>query len=143
MSNAVGAAVFVVVVVAACLSPSGTMFKATVRQPDGSYPLEVVLDDYTGKVTGIEAASEEAAGGDSAMVQSDPADVNAVTLTWATGACDDVSIAFRRSDEGYRLDVDADERIGLGCTAQLLIRRLRVRFSEPISANEITASGGR
>jgi len=130
-------------VAAACLAPGGTVFKATVRQPDGSYPLEVVLGDHTGKVIGVESALGEPAGGDLPQTQQDPDDPNAVIITWATGACDDVHMLFQAADTGYRLDVDAHERIGLGCTAQLLFRAMQIRFSEPISPDSIIASGGR
>ena len=121
----------------------GTVFKATVRQPDGSYALEVGLQDYTGLVTAVEATDGEGGDGALPLVAQDPADPNAVSVIWATGACDDVSMAFQKADVGYRLDVDAHERIGLGCTAQLLIRGLRIRFSKPIAADSIAASGGR
>jgi hypothetical protein len=121
------------------------VFKATVHEPDGSYPLEVVLGDETGQVVAVEAALEAVPIEISLLplVEQDPADPNAVLLSWATGACDDVAIALRKSDTGYEINVDAHERIGLGCTAQLLLRSLRIRFAAPISADAITASGGR
>jgi hypothetical protein len=127
----------------ACLPPGGTLFKATVRQPDGSYPLEVVLGDATGRVIAVEPGLGHGNGSGLPLVEPDPDDPNAVIISWATGACDDVAMSFQPSNTGYRLDVDAHERIGLGCTAQLLIRGLRIQFSEPISADSIIASGGR
>jgi hypothetical protein len=139
----VAAYVLLGAVAAACLAPGGTLFKATVTQPDGSYPLEVVLGDHTGKVIAVGSALGDGAGGVLPRTQQDPNNPNAVIVTWATGACDDVHMLFQATDTRYRLDVIAHERIGLGCTAQLLFRALRIRFSEPISPDSITARGGR
>ena len=139
-------AVLLAAIGAGSLPPAGAVFKATVHEPDGSYPLEIVLGDETGQVIAIEAAPEAVSAIEFSLlplVEEDPADPNAVLLSWATGACDDVAIALRKSDTGYEINVDAHERIGLGCTAQLLRRSLRMRFAEPISADEIIASGGR
>ena len=139
--KALAAFVLLVGVVAACAG--GNLYRATVREPDGSYPLDVVLVDHTGRVTAVEAVSADGDNESLPQVQQDSADPNAVIVRWATGACDDVSMSFRQSDAGYRLDVDAHERIGLGCTAQLLFRDLRIRFSAPVSADSIVALGGR
>ena len=144
--RALAGAVLLAAIVAAC-QPGGTVFKATVRQPDGSYPLEVVLGDQTGQVKTVEAAPDVGIDVDVRLalpqVLEDPADPNAILLSWATGACDDVAISFQRSDPGYRIDIDAHDRIGLGCTAQLLFRNLRIGFAEPIPIDQIRASGGR
>ena len=111
-------------------------------QPDGSYAMPVVLGDQTGLVTAIESAPGEG-GGDLPSVQPDPDDPNAVNVTWGTGACDDdTGIALQRSGARFRMDIVVNAGFSLGCTAQLLFRGLRVRFSEAVPADAIDVFGG-
>lgn len=133
------------VLMTACQGPAGTTFGATLIQPDGSYPITVVLGDQIGLVTAIDSASGDWNGGDLPLVEPDPDDANAVILSWGTGACDDdTAVSFQRSGAGYRLDVEVHDGFNLGgCTAQLLIRRLVIRFAEAVPANSIVAFGGR
>jgi hypothetical protein len=133
-----------VVAAAACGTPAGAVFKTTAIQPDGSYPMPVALGDLTGLVVAIESAMGEPAGAfDEPSVRQDPNDAKAVILTFFTGACDDdAAVSFRRSDTGFVLRVDVREGFSLGgCTAQLLIRGLRIRLSEPVTVDSIAALG--
>jgi hypothetical protein len=131
-----------VVMVSACQAPAGTQFRATVVQPDGSYAMPVVLGDQTGLVTAIEAAPGDG-GSERPSVQPDPDDPNAVIVSWGTGACDDdTAVALRRSGAGFRMDIVVHEGLNLGCTAQLLFRGLRVRFSESVPDDAIDVFGG-
>jgi hypothetical protein len=126
----------------ACDKPAGTPFRTTVLQPDGSYPIPVLLGDQTGLVVAIESAVVEDPGG-LPNVRPDPVDPNAVIVVWGTGACDDdVDVSFRRSSPGYRLDIEVHAGFTFGCSAQLLFRALRIRFSEAVPAATIAAHGG-
>lgn len=136
-------ALFVGVFTTACLQPAGTLFRATALQPDGAYPMPVTLGDETGFVVAIESAPGDYGDGDLPHVQSDPEDPNAVIVSWGTGACDDDTAAsFKGAAAGYRLDLDVNEGFPVACSAQLLIRGLRIRFSTPIPADTIGVFGG-
>lgn len=129
-------------VLSACQASLGTEFRATVVQPDGSYAMPVVLSDQTGLVTAIESAPGDGAGA-LPSVQPDPADSNAVIVSWGTGACDDdTGVTLQRSATGFRMDIVVSSGFDLGCTAQLLIRGLRVRLSETVPVDAIEVSGG-
>jgi hypothetical protein len=127
----------------ACQTPAGTVFKANVMQPDASYSMPVALGDQTGLVTAIESATGDGSGSLPA-VQEDPDDPHAVIVSWGTGACDKATgLSFEGFDAGYRLDIQIDEGFNLtGCTAQVVIRGLRVRFSKGIPVDSITVRGG-
>jgi hypothetical protein len=136
------AGVLLALVAAACLPPAGTRFETTVAQPDGSYPMPIVMGDQTGLVTAIEPAT-----GDSSMafnelprVKLDPDDASAVLVTWITGACtDDTAVSLQRFGDGFRLRLDVHEGFG-ACMGMALFRGLRIRFSEPVPADSITAT---
>lgn len=138
-------AILLAVLMTACQPPGGTLFRATVLQPDDSYPIPVVLGDQTGLVIAIESAPGDSAIGDLPLVKPDPDDPNAVIVSWGTGACDDdVAVSFERSGARYRLAMEVHDGFSLGgCTAQLLIRGLRIEFSTAIPADSIAASVGR
>ena len=137
--------ILIALVASACQTPAGTVFKANVTQPDGSYSMPVALGDQTGLVTAIESTSGDWSNGSLPAVQQDPAEPHAVLVSWGTGACDDATgLSFDASDAGYSLVIHIDEGFNLGgCTAQLLIRGLRVRFSKAIPTDSITVLGGR
>src|SRR5262245_6981723 len=108
----------------------------------GSYPMPVVLGDETGLVTAIESASGDGSAG-LPQVKPDPQNPNAVIVSWGTGACDDgTAVSVQRAGAGLRLDLAVHSGFDLGCTAQLLIRGLRIQFSEVVPANSIVAHGG-
>jgi hypothetical protein len=135
-----------VIAAGACLPPAGVIFKATVvQQPDDSYPMAVTLGDQTGLVTAIESADGDTTGSFAELdVRPDPDDAKAVILTFFTGACDDETVvSLQRSDVVFHLRVEVRAGFSLGCTAQLLIRGLRIQFSEPVAAGSIVALGGR
>jgi len=127
----------------ACQTPAGTVFKANVT--DGSHSMPVVLGDQTGLVTAIESTTGDWSNGGLPAVRGDLDDPHAVIVSWGTGACDKASsLSFHDSDAGFRLDIQIDEGFNLtGCTADLLIRGLRVRFSKAIPLTSITVIGGR
>lgn len=127
----------------ACQPPAGTLFRTTVVEPDGSYPMPVVLGDQTGLVVSVEPAPGVNPDSHLPNIQPDPTDPNALILSWGTGACDDESVvSFQRSATGLRLDVEVRNGFSLGgCIGMLLFRGLRIRFSTPIP-DSIEAFGG-
>jgi hypothetical protein len=128
------------IVAAACLPPAGTLFKTTVVQPDGSYPLPVALGDQTGLVTAIEPIVADGSGSFELAVKADPDNANALILTWIGGACDDdVAIALARSESGFSLFLDTKAGFG-ACMALGLFRAIRIRVSEPIAADSIAVT---
>lgn len=80
--------------------------------PDGSYPMPVTLGDTTGLVVSIEAVILEDWPGDGPMVTGDPADPNALILSWLGGACEDETVV------GFWPIEDA-----LGCTWRRVVRQ--------------------
>lgn len=136
-------AILLTFLAAACQAPAGKVFKATVVQPDGSYPMPVALGDQTGLVTAIEPANGTWSSGDLPSIQVDVGDPNSVIVSWGTGACvDDTGLSFDRTTTGYSLSIQVHSGLILGCTAQLLVRGLRVRFSAAVPANSISVQGG-
>jgi hypothetical protein len=131
-----------VAVLSACHAPAGTQFRTTVVQPDGSYAMPVVLGDQTGLVSAIESVPGQA-GAELPSVGPDADDPSAVIVTWGTGACDDdTTLALQRSGLGFRIDIAVNAGFNLACTAQILIRGLRIQFSEPVSADAFEVFGG-
>jgi hypothetical protein len=131
-------------VLAACGGPPGTQFHATLSAPDGAYPLPVTLGDTTGLVVGVRASQFSPADFRDAGVLADPAEPRAFIVTWLGGACDsDAVLAFRTTTSGYDIELGIHEKLGLGCTAQGILRGLRVETSAPISLSTITISGAR
>jgi len=138
------AGVLLSAVLVACQSPAGAQFHATVVQPDGSYPMPVVLGDETGLVTGIGSVRDGMTGGDLPAAVADPTEPTAVFVSWGTGACDsDTTLSFQGTGGSYSLDIAVHSRLSLGCTAQLLVRGLRIEFSQHVPADAIHVSGGR
>jgi hypothetical protein len=138
--------VLVAVVVIACLPPAGTLFKTTIAQPDGAYPLPVTLGDETGLVTAIESANGDAAVGlGEPIVRPDLDDPRAVIVTFITGLCDDdATVSFQRAGAAFVLHMAVHEGIRLDpCPAAAAIRGFRLRFAEPVPANLIAATGTR
>ena len=135
-------ALVLAVALSACQSPPGTQFRATTVQPDGSYPMPVVLGDQTGLVVAIKSAP----GDGSARlpsVQPDLGDPKAIIVTWGTGACDDdTGIGLQRSGDRFQMRIAVNSGIDLGCTSQLLARGLWVQFSEAVDADAFDVSGG-
>ena len=129
------------VVVAACLPPAGTLFRATLSMPDGSHSLPVALGDQTGLVVEIEPTEGDPTVGSEPLVRADPTDPNAFIVTWIGGACDnDAAIAFRPSGSGYAIDLEVHEKVVMGCVALGILRGLRIRTSTPVPLGSITAS---
>ena len=138
--------VLLAVVVVACLPPAGILFKTTLAQPDGAYPLPVTFGDETGLVRLIESANGDAGVGlGEPIVRPDVDDPRAVVVTFITGLCDDdATVSFQRSGAGFILHLEVHEGIVLGpCPAAAAIRAFRIRFTEPVPANSIAATGTR
>jgi hypothetical protein len=135
------ATLVVIAVVAACGPPPGTLFEVMLADPDGSYPLPVVLGDDTGLVTGVEAvAFDEALPPPS--IQVDPQDPNAFVVTWLGGACDDnATLSFYALETGYALDLVTRRELGLGCIALGVFRGLRIDLSSPVDVDTISFTG--
>lgn len=143
MRSQVVSALLAAAVLAACGSPPGTLFHATLANVDGAYPLPVTLGDTTGLVVGIGAATVEPGDFRDAGVLADPSAPRAFILTWLGGACEnDEAVAFRRTDSGFDLHLTVHDKLGLGgCPALGVLRALRIETSEPIATSAITISG--
>jgi len=133
-------------VLAACLGPIGQLFKTTLLHispdnPAGDLALPVVLGDETGLVVAIEPAT-----GDTSdlkpSVRSDPADPNAVIVSWLGGMCDsDAELLFRPHEAGYTLALTVGRKLGLGCPAAAVLRGLRIKTSAPVVPESIETFG--
>jgi hypothetical protein len=133
-------------VLAACLGPSGQLFRTTLLHispdnPAGDLPLPVVLGDETGLVVAIEPAI-----GDTSdlkpSVRSDPVDPNAFIVSWLGGMCDnDAQLLFRPHEAGYSLALIVGRKVGLGCPAAAVSRGVRVKTSRPIAPESIETFG--
>jgi hypothetical protein len=128
---------------AACQTPAGNVFKAIVLQPDGSYAMPVALRDRTGLITAIEPVNGEWSSGDLPTVKLDGVYPMSVVVSWGTGACvDDTGLSFDRTADGYNVNIQVHSGLVFACSAQLLVRGLRVRLSESVPIGSITVQGG-
>lgn len=128
----------------ACGSPSGVLFRTTLANPNGEFPLPVALGDTSGVVVGIGPAQFDPADFRDAGVLADPTGPNAFILTWLGGMCDgDAALVFSPSDPGYDIRLAVHEKPGLGCPAAGIMRGLRIETSEPIPVDAITISGSK
>ena len=134
--------------VAACsMPPAGQLFHTTLlhrspSNPTGDYPLPVAIGDQTELVVGIEPAEGDQGGGPEPFVRLDPADPNALILTWVGGMCDnDAAVSFRPSGSGYALHLDVHGKLGFGCPAAGILRGLRIVASKAIEIRAIAVSG--
>ena len=90
---------------------------------------------------GIEPAVSTSGPGD-LTVQSDPADPDALVVTWLGGLADtDASIYFWRADTGYWLQVTVHKKPGLGGPALGIPRALRIHVRTPIDAAAVSIAG--
>ena len=129
------------VLVAACGPPAGTLFKVTLSDADGSYPLPVMLGDQTNLVLGIEPADLEFTAA-IPSIEVDPKDPMVMVIRWMGGACDnDVVLSFYPMSAGYGLDLTTRGKIGFGCMALGVHRGLRIAMSEPVDVGSITFTG--
>lgn len=111
--------------------------------PDGSYPMPVTLGDTTGLVVSIEAVILEDWPGDGPMVTGDPADPNALILSWLGGACEDETVVgFWPIEDRFGMYVAPRGAPGLGggCPAIGLLRAVRLRLSSPVAPELISFS---
>jgi hypothetical protein len=124
---------FLAVVVTACGPPSGRLFHTTLTTPDGVYSLPVTLGDQTDLVVGFEPGPTEPFPELQPAVRSDPADPNAMIVTWVGGACEDESVVVFHPGGG-RYDLAVSPRGGLfaSCPAIGIFRAVRIRTSEPV-----------
>ena len=105
---------------AACAGPS-RQFSAVMQGSAETPPLPVVLSDETGFVTGFESPPiDPSADYGDLVARTDPTDPSAFIVSWLGGACDeDASLAFKRGQDVYVLNVAVHNGIGLfgGCLA--------------------------
>ncbi len=132
--------------VAACTGPaSGRQFTAVLQVSDEVPPLPVVLNDETGLVTGIASAPmDPGAAYAEPAVRADPTDPNAFIISWLGGACDnDAALTFKRMEGVYVLNVAVNGKFGFpgGCTANGILRDVRIVTSSPIPLDSIVAAG--
>lgn len=131
-------------VLAACGPPPGALFRATLSNPNGEFPLPVALGDTSGLVVGIGPAQIDPGAFRDAGVLADPTGPKAFILTWLGGMCDsDAALVFSPHDSGYDIRLAVQEKLGLGCPAAGIMRVLRIETSEPIPVGAITISGSK
>jgi hypothetical protein len=131
-------------VLAGCGGPPGTLFRATLSDLGGGYPLPVTLGDTTGLVLGVRPGQFDPADFRDAGILADPGESKAFIVTWLGGACDsDAVLAFRTTGSGYDIELGVHEKLGLGCIAVGILRGLRIETSAPISLSTITISGAK
>jgi hypothetical protein len=129
------------VILAACGPPAGTLFKVTLSDPDGTYPLPVMLGDQTNMVLGIEQADHEILAA-IPSIEVDPKDPMVLVIRWMGGACDnDAVLTFYPMSAGYGLDLTTRGKIGFGCIALGVPRGLRIAMSAPVDVGSITFTG--
>jgi hypothetical protein len=142
-----GIGLLLAIVVAGCQPPAGQVFQTTLLHtspdnPSGDYPLPVSLGDRSDLVVGIEQTDGDPSDGIVPVVQSDPANPNALILSWLGGMCDnDATVSFQRAGSGYELNLAVHEKIGLGCPAAGILRGLRIITSAPVPPGSIVVSG--
>lgn len=130
------------VALAACGAPDGRRFETTLRQPDGSYALRVVLGDQTGLVTGIEPGGVGQGPFDLVPAVSATADKSTLEVSWLGGACaKGVQLSFAPLAGGLSLRLRGEHGLFESCTLIGLFRTVYVRVSEPVDAAAITTSG--
>ncbi len=131
-------------VLAACGPPPGVLFRTTLANPNGEFPLPVTLGDKTGLVVRIGPAEFDQLDFRDAGVLADPVEPKAFILTWLGGACDsDTVVVFWPNDSRYVLQLAVHEKLGLGCPALGILRGLRIETSESIPVDAITITGSK
>ena len=119
------------------------MFRTTVASADGSYSMPVTLGDTTGLVVSIEPIDLDTWPGDDPMVTVDPANPNALLLSWMGGACEDETVVgFWPVDDRYGMYVAprGGPAIFGGCPAIGLLRAVRITLSAPVAPELISFS---
>jgi len=130
------------VLLAACAPPAGTLFRLTLVDPQGDFPLPIAMGDQTGKVVEIEADPWDTSWELVPSITADAKDPNVLIVRWMGGACDnDASLAFYDAASGPALDLTTHGKIGLGCTAQGIYRGIRITTTEPVAPDSITFTG--
>lgn len=124
---------------------SSPQFSAVLQVAAEAPPLPVVLSDETGLVTGIASAPKDPGGRYAGLsVRADPTDPNAFIVSWLGGACDnDASLTLSRHEGNYILNVMIHGKFGFpgGCTANGILRDVRIVTSSPIPVESIIAAG--
>ena len=129
-------------VVAACGPPPGTVYRLTLVDPEGNFPLPIALGDQTGLVTSIEADEWDETWDGMPSIKADPDDPRTLLVRWLGGACDnDATLVFYQAAAGPALDLTTHGKLGLGCTAQGIHRGIRVTMTEPVAPDSITFTG--
>lgn len=129
-------------VLAGCGAPDGRQFETTLRQPDGSYALRVILGDQTGLVTGIEPGGVGQGPFDLAPAVSATADKSTLEVSWLGGACaKGAQLSLVRLAEGLSFHLRGEHGLFESCTAIGLFRTVYVHLSEPVDVGTITTSG--
>jgi hypothetical protein len=132
----------VVLLVSACSSATGQSYQTTLVQPDGTYPLPIVLTDQARLVTAVEQADPPAGAGSGVEVRNGEHDPNSLIVTWLGGLCDnDVAADLWQSDSGYNLHLAFHGKLGLGCPAAGIMRAFRIKTSTPIDASTVKLTG--
>lgn len=129
-------------VLAACGTPPGVLFHTKLVHPDGSTPLPVTLGDTTDLVVRIGPGAFDESADYHPSVRSDPADRNAMILSWTGSACrDSADVSFRRDGDHYLLAVYERGGLFATCPAIALLRAIRIETSEPVSIDQIDMIG--
>jgi hypothetical protein len=125
----------------ACAS-DGQRFSTTLRYPDGSYPLPVVVVDQTGLVVSVDRVAAGAGTGDTVPVVTLASDKSGIAVSWLGGACTDgATISFGRTPTGFSIHLRGSHPMFGSCPAIGLFRSVFIRLSEPIDPSTIVVSG--
>jgi hypothetical protein len=130
----------VVLALAGCGPPAGTIFRASLTTPDGSYSMPVTLGDQTGMVVSMEAGRPDMHAGPEAIVSAHPAEPNVLLVSWMGGACEQETIVgFWPDGQRYGMYVATRGGPGLGggCPAIAISRSIRIILSAPIAVDQI------
>ena len=139
-------AAVLIMVVAACGPPAGTLYHVTISAPDGSHPLPVTLGDQTNVVVAMEAGEQDPSGSSfEPSVKADPRDPRILDVHWWGGACEaEAVLAFSADREKFILNIQERAKLALGgCPAVAVSRSVRISTSKAIPVDSITVIGGK
>jgi hypothetical protein len=129
-------------VMAACGPPPGTVYRLTLVDIEGNFPVPIVMGDQTDLVVAIEADDWDETWDGTASIKADPKDARTLIVHWLGGACDnDATLIFYEGALGLALDLTTHGKIGLGCTAQGIQRGIRITLTEPVAPESISFTG--
>jgi hypothetical protein len=134
------AAVFVAILLGACLPPTGRQFHATLGIAADD-PLPVTLGDQTGLVEGIEPAWLDNPPPISSLTLAGGRSPHEFVVLWPGGLCDNEAIlSLTSTTSGYAMHLEVRRKFG-SCASVGLVRSLRIELSKPTDPKTVTLSG--